>query len=295
MTPDDVCSRLFTTQSASSLFECIQAIRILRPRRNLEDLTGLPYSELVRQCLVCEGYEEFDVGNRMLQLDLIGTMTACDHSLGLQEAIVSSNFVTWAASSMRLVISQSHKSVPVDRNPPGDPLLLDWYDRCISMLVKMLERARETQDVRPAMEAVNSKVLHLLEWWSSTDYEGKLGSVVQMCRAIFGAMLNADTTHRNEMWNQIQIIAERLLVRSDIKVGALRAWNDVHELGVEQFDTAPPGPDPVCSAIGCVSTEQAGMVCSRCSVCYCTKSCQKSDWPLHKLTCGQGFTENSEP
>ena len=106
------------------------------------------------------------------------------------------------------------------------------------------------------------------------------GSVVQMCRAIFGAMLNADTTHRNEMWNQIQIIAERLLVRSDIKVGALRAWNDVHELGVEQFDTAPPGPDPVCSAIGCVSTEQAGMVCSRCSVCYCTKSCQKSYVPL---------------
>jgi len=276
------------------LFECIQAIRILQPQQNLEDLTGLPYSELVRPCLACEGYEEFDVGNRMLQLDLIGTMTACDDSLGLQEAIVSSNFVTWEAAFMRLVISQSRKNVPVDRNPPDDPLRLDWYDRCIAMLVKILERARETQDARPAVEAVNSKVLHLLEWWSSTAYEGKLGSVVQMCQAIFGAILDADTSHRNEMWNQIRIIAERLLARSDVGVGALRAWKDVYELGVEQFDIAPPIPDPVCSAIGCVSAEQAGMVCSRCSVCYCTKLCQKSDWPLHKLTCGQGFTENSE-
>jgi len=113
----------------------------------------------------------------MLQLDLIGTMTACDHSLGLQEAIVSSNFVTWAASFMRLVISQSRKNVPVDRNPPGNPLRSDWYDRCISMLAIILERARELQDVRPAVEAVNSKVLHLLEWWSSTAYEGKLGAL----------------------------------------------------------------------------------------------------------------------
>jgi len=177
MTPDDVCSRIFTTLSASTLLECIEAISILRPQWNLEDLTGLSYSELVRQCLACEGYKEFDVGNRMLQMDLIGTMTACDHSLGLQEAIVSSNFVTWAASFMRLVISQPRENAPVDRNAPGNPLCLVWYDRCISMLVEILERACETQDVRPAVQAVNSKVLHLLEWRSSTAYDRELGAL----------------------------------------------------------------------------------------------------------------------
>jgi hypothetical protein len=164
-------------QSARALHECVQTLSSLKlqDRPNLEELTGTSYFELIRQCLTCEGHEVSDVGNRMLHLDLISAMIEYDHSLGLQDVIISRNVITWTVSFVRLLTSRYNKHVPVIRGPPGSPLVFDWYDRAIRMLVKILGRACKAKDGRPAVEAVKAGALHLLEWWSSTACEGKLG------------------------------------------------------------------------------------------------------------------------
>jgi hypothetical protein len=104
--------------------------------------------------------------------------------------------------------------------------------------------------------------------------------VDRMCRAIFGGMLYADVAPRKELCIQLKTIAVRLDGRPDVSTRVIRAWECIYEhLEVHRIDAAAGPTGPVCSTIGCVSTDPAEMVCARCGIYYCSKSCQKSYVP----------------
>ena len=110
--------------------------------------------------------------------------------------------------------------------------------------------------------------------------------VDRMCEAVVGGMLYADVAPHKELCIQLTTIAVRLDGRPDVSTRVIRAWEGIYEhLKMHRADAAAGPTGPVCSTIGCVSTDPAEMVCARCGIYYCSKSCQKSYVP-HFVTLG---------
>jgi len=155
-------ARTFAVSAAELLTDCIMKPGLMRPalkfRLNLAEMTGLPYSELVRQSLTSAGNNPRDLSVALPEVGLIISMVLLDDSPVFQDVIASQMVVTWSASIMMLAMSKYEELFSGDPN--------ELYDRTISTLGSVLCRACLTGDRRPAVEVVDSKVLHFVEWRS---------------------------------------------------------------------------------------------------------------------------------
>ena len=174
--PSRDTAQFFSESTAKTLHNCILTIRVMEPTNegNIEKMTGLPYSELVRQCVTSAGHDPEDVKIPILEMNLLISMIHIDGDPAFQDAIASQKIVTWSASIMRLAMSH-HESIFVTVRQKGRRLDHQLYDRMISTYKIILDRACVTEDDRAAVEAVNSGVLHLVELWSR-NASRKLGA-----------------------------------------------------------------------------------------------------------------------
>ena len=51
--------------------------------------------------------------------------------------------------------------------------------------------------------------------------------------------------------------------------------------------------NPYAACAACAKIDPSNKACSRCGAHYCSKNCQRSDWPVHKLTCAKGVKPNA--
>jgi len=257
-----------------------------KSRLNTEEMTGLPYSELVRQSLTSAGNNSRDLRVALPEVDLIMYMVLFDDSPVFQDVIASQMVVTWSASIMKLAISK-YEDIFL-----GDPGGL--YDRMISALGIILDRACVTGDRRPAVEVVDSRVLHFVEWWSCGISGRKPEDIRAICEAVFTLLISAPT--QAEMASQLKRISIRMEGRRGIDPEIVRTWKNAYESSVRRGYHAATDSGPVCAGLGCGSTAPAEMTCSRCMcTCYCSKECQKSDWKLHKPYCKKTITNSNSP
>lgn len=162
VTPTTDLSRTFAVSSSQRFIEFIHVLHAVKPEkeRNIERITGLPYSELVRQCLVSVGGNLQDMKNSMVQLDTLNIMVSGDPSPVFRDVLASQKILTWSASIMKAVNSRRDE-IPDEHGPPG---YLNWHARTMLVFKFILRRSERAADARPALEAIKSKVLHLVEW-----------------------------------------------------------------------------------------------------------------------------------
>lgn len=176
LTPTSEVAQFFAKSTAELLNGCVLAARTVKPKYewSVEIMTGLPYSELIRQCLTCTGHNLEDLSIPVIETNLFASMVEIDNSPVFQDVIASHKIISWIASIMRFAMSH-HEEITVILRPPGRIVKQNWGDRMISTFRLILDRARMTGDERPAVETVNSGVLHLIEWWSPAASGRKLG------------------------------------------------------------------------------------------------------------------------
>jgi hypothetical protein len=174
--PSRDTARFFSEATAKTLNDCILTIRVMESTNegNVEKMTGLPYFELVRQCVTSAGHDPEDLKIPIVEINLLISMIHIDGDPVFQDVIASQKIVTWSASIMRLAMSY-HESIFVTVRQKGRRLDHQLYDRMISTFEIILGRACVTGDDRAAVEAVNCGVLHLVEVWSR-DASRKLGA-----------------------------------------------------------------------------------------------------------------------
>ena len=160
-------ARRFVATSAEGMIKCLRAISGAKPpgEWNLQELTGLCYSELIRQCLISAEMDDAII--RAQQSDVINAMVIVDNSPALNDVIASQRIITRSASTMKLLRSHLDE-FPNTHAPPNKPHNRNWYGRTIMMFHIVLGQACFGEDRRPVIEAVTSKLLRLVEWWSST-------------------------------------------------------------------------------------------------------------------------------
>lgn len=174
--PSRDTAQFFAEATAKTLNDCILTICVMESTNegNVEKMTGLPYFELVRQCVTSAGHDPEDFKTPIVEINLLISMIQIDGDPVFQDVIASQKIVTWSASIMRLAMSH-HESIFVSVRQKGRRLDHQLYDRMISTFKIILDRACVTGDDRAAVEAVNCGVLHLVEVWSR-DASRKLGA-----------------------------------------------------------------------------------------------------------------------
>lgn len=175
VTPCTETAELLAACAARALNNCIVTTSVVEAtgELNIEKMTGLSYYELIRQCLTSAPHD-LDPRKSLIHISLVMSMIRVDNSPVFQDVVVSQNIVSWSASVMKLAIPHYRKIVVI--SIPQDPGFgYNLYNHMISMFRTILDRACVSRDERPAVEAVNAKVLHLVEWWSEVISNGKLG------------------------------------------------------------------------------------------------------------------------
>jgi len=260
---------------------------------NLQELTGLCYSELIRQCLISA--EMDDVIIRAQQSDVINAMVIVDNSPALNDVIASQRIITRSASTMKLLRSHLDE-FPNTHAPPNKPHNRNRYGRTIMMIHTVLGQACFEEDRRPVIEAVTSKLLHLVEWWSSTGsavvlsepslYQWPTILITYLCPEdieLFTVILcmgvkRTDAKLQEDILNQLRTVAFRMDSRLDVNPEVVNAWNVAYIFATEYCpDIRVRHSGPICANIGCESAVPAGMACSGCQCTYyCSKACQKA-------------------
>jgi hypothetical protein len=162
--------------TAKLLNDCMLATHAAQPKSewSVERMAGLPYSELIRQCLTSVGHDPQDLAIPMIETNLIVSMVEIDNSPIFQDVLALQKIISWSMSILKPEMSH-HEEIAVISRLPDQVVEHNWYDRMILMFRLILDRACVTGDDRPAVEAANSNVLHFVEWWGPAVSGRKLG------------------------------------------------------------------------------------------------------------------------
>ena len=219
---------------------------------------------------------------RAQQSDVINAMVIVDNSPALNDVIASQRIITRSASTMKLLRSHLDE-FPNTHAPPNKPHNRNRYGRTIMMIHTVLGQACFEEDRRPVIEAVTSKLLHLVEWWSSTGsavvlsepslYQWPTILITYLCPEdieLFTVILwmgvkRTDAKLQEDILNQLRTVAFRMDSRLDVNPEVVNAWNVAYIFATEYCpDIRVRHSGPICANIGCESAVPAGMACSRC-------------------------------
>lgn len=144
--------------------------------------TGVSYDELVRQCCEATDNTVEQVSSATNQLFLITKLRLSvgnDQSLidMFLDCLIERHYVSFAACTM---LNMEASQDPQVRHDTDRHRRMDVQDTCIMMLLPLLRRAEDRATAAPAIEAVESHLLFVLEKHSLSAIEFAGGELSQL-------------------------------------------------------------------------------------------------------------------